>query len=222
MLSCDEFCKAYWAHYISLEKEFTNTLTYISLDADNYSAYSQAYAKLILQIGSEVDVILKIYCKLLKPEFNGNCILNYRRLIMEKKPEFCEQMVSVMNKNITLQPWKNWINEEEESSPYWWTVYNKVKHERTDTGKINSVEKEYYKFANLNYTLSALAGLYQILLYIFHMIANAEQKRILVPLPCSHIFQLVGNIWDTVDFFGDYAFYLDDENHLIMEYGIPY
>lgn len=221
MLSCDEFCKAYWTHYISLEKEFTNTLTYVSLDADNYATYSEAYAKLILQIGSEVDVILKIYCKLFQPDFNGKYITDYKNIIVIKKPEFSGQRVALKNTNTTLQPWENW-DEDKDCSPYWWTVYNKVKHERTDSGEINSVTKEYFKFANLNYTLSALAGLYQALIYVYYMIASAEGKRISVPLPGSRIFELEGNIWDTINFYGDFALYINDEGQAEMEEGFSY
>lgn len=219
MLTCDKFCEVYWAHFISLEKEFSNTLTYVSLDTDNYLTYSEAYAKLILEIGSEVDVTLKIYCNLLRPNFNGSCNRDYQSLIEVSKTEFCYQVVSVKNTDIKLQPWKNWSSDEEHTSPFWWTAYNKIKHDRTGSGTIESVTKEYYKFANVKYTLLALAGLYQILIYIYHKVAIVEGKRVLVPLPGSRILQLVEGIWDNIDFFGDYAFYIDDNGRLIMESG---
>ncbi|QNK40967.1 hypothetical protein [Caproicibacter fermentans] len=215
MLTDSNFSKVYWAHFISLEKEFINTLTYVSLDTDNYLTYSETYAKLILEIGSEVDIILKVYCKLLKPTFTGTRIGDYRSLIKMKKPNFCKQIVSVKSTDIILQPWENWNKER----PYWWTAYNKIKHDRTGSGSIESVTKEYFKFANLKYTILALAGLYQVLIYIYYTIATTEGKRVLVPLPGSRLLQLVGDIWDNIDFFGDYAFYIDNNGGLIMESG---
>jgi hypothetical protein len=219
MLSCDEFCKVYWRHFISLEKEFVSTLTYVSLDTDNFSTYSEAYAKLILEIGSEVDVVLKVYCKQLKSNFKKDKIDDYSYLIKNKNPEFCNQIVSVQNTNITLPPWENWNIEYEtiskgkrkihNTSPFWWVAYNKIKHERTDLVKIESVKKESYKFANLKYTLSALAGLYQTLIYIYYDLAHAENKRIFTPLPGSRILQMVGSTWDSVEFYYDYALYID-------------
>ncbi len=49
-------------YYILLEKEFAETLEYITLDADNYNVYSARYIKLLLQIGSEIDINAKLLC----------------------------------------------------------------------------------------------------------------------------------------------------------------
>lgn len=214
-MTSSEFCEQYWAHYISLEKEFANTLHYVSLSTENYSTFSEAYVKLMLEIGSEIDVLLKIYCKMLQNNFTGESIGNYQTCIRTNKNDFIVQEVDVCNTDIILKPWENW-GETERKNPYWWIAYNKIKHERTDIGTINSITKAYYKFANLENTLSALAGLYQVLIYAYYLLANSENKRRLTPLPGSRIFTMVGDIWDSINFYGDFAFFVE-EGELIYE-----
>ena len=221
MLTCDMFSKAYWAHYVSIEKEFIQTLSYVSLSDENYSTYSEAYSKLILQIGSEVDIVLKLYCQQLDDAFNGSRIVDYKDLINEREPGFCTQVVEVRPANTTVQPWINWDVSGENTSPYWWTAYNKIKHNRTDVGTIDSETKEYYKFANLKNVLLALAGLYQILTYIYYNIATEEEQEVVTPLPGSRLFELKGDLWEDVNFYGDFAFYFDD-GELKMEFSDVY
>ena len=219
IVTCESFSEIYWAHYVSLEKEFSKTLSYVSLSHDNFSTYSEAYVKLMLQIGSEVDIALKNYCKILQDSFSGSRISEYQKLICEKNHDFCRQTVLIRPLNKEIQPWSIWCRSSRNStSPYWWTVYNKVKHERLDKGTIGPETKEYYKFANLKNTLFALAGLYQILVFTFYNLATNERKKVVTPLPGSRVFQLTGSNWDEVNFFGDFAFYLDDNGYLHVEF----
>lgn len=83
--------------------------------------------------------------------------------------------------------------------------------------EIDGVKQEGFKFANQKYTLLALAGLYQIMVYFFHKIATDEGNTIVTPMPGSRFFRLRGGIWDQIDFYGDSAFYINDEDHLIWE-----
>lgn len=55
-MTCEEFTNIYWNQYISLEKEFDATLHYLALDINNEYSYSQAYSKLMQEIGSEVGI----------------------------------------------------------------------------------------------------------------------------------------------------------------------
>ena len=71
MLSCDEVINLYWNQYISIEKEFAETVNYVALAEDNYRTYSDAYIKIMLQLGSEVDIALKLYCQILDKQFSG-------------------------------------------------------------------------------------------------------------------------------------------------------
>lgn len=216
-LTTNKFCDLYWTHYISLEKEFTNTLQYVSLDPDNYNTFSEAYIKLILEIGSEIDIVAKMYCKMLDENFSGERITDYQICICRHINDFYNQTVELTGKELILKPWENW-GLTPRISPYWWSVYNKVKHERFSSGIINEIYKEYYKFANLKNTLFALAGLYQCLIYIYYKLAINENDNILVPLPGSRLFKMSNGMWEDIEFYSDYALYIDDNGNLIYRY----
>lgn len=220
-MNSEEFLDTYWSYYISIEKEFMNTFQYISLDEDNNNSFSQSYAKLIMEICSEIDVLFKEYCRFLDEKFNKRYskIVRYRECIRNKKPEFVDQEVQLIRNDIIIVPWSEW---DDADSPSWWTVYNKVKHHRTSIVKINNISKEAYKFANQEYTLLSLAGLYQLLIYYYYDISVCENKRVVVPLPGSRMFRLVGGIWKDVTFYGDYATYINDEGYLIREWSNIY
>lgn len=218
-MTSEEFIKTYWSQYISLEKEFLATLHYLTLDVKNEDAYSQAYAKLMLEIGSEVDVVFKEYCKLIDANFKNSykTIGRYKECVTQCNPIFIQQEVTVRNDYPTVQPWIEWKTPDALDAPCWWTVYNKVKHNRTSIVKINGIEQEGIKFANQKYILLALAGLYQIMVYIYQKIASDEGRRIVTPMPGSRMFELIGGIWDSIHFYGDNAFYINEEGHLMWE-----
>lgn len=216
-----KFIQLYWTNYIAIEKEFTKTLEYITLDSDNFRAYSGAYIKLLLQIGSEIDITAKLLCR----QYNNHANLalkdidTYRFIIMGSDGDFGNTDVNILQHcNVTsFKPWKRWNNNK---NPFWWIVYNRVKHNRMESGKVENLNKDYYKFANLKHTLFALGGLYQLLIYIYFELADSTDA-IKVPIPGSHLFTLSGNKWDQVIFYQDIAFYHDlTSGHLICETGI--
>ncbi|OOE41692.1 hypothetical protein BZG00_01610 [Salinivibrio kushneri] len=53
----------HWQHFLSLEKDFVETVEYVELSDENALTYSIAYTKLYLAICSETDVIAKLVCK---------------------------------------------------------------------------------------------------------------------------------------------------------------
>ncbi len=216
-MTCEEFSNIYWSQYISLEKEFAATLYYLALDINNESAYSQAYSKLMLEVGSEIDVVFKEYCKLIDSSFKGSykTIGRYKESIKNNKPDFITQEVTIINYDRTLYPWIEWNTLPD--APWWWTAYNKVKHSRTSIVEIDGQRQEGYKFANQKYTILALAGLYQIMVNFYHQLADGEGKRIITPMPGSRIFKMTGGGWDSISFYGDSAFYINDEGCLIWE-----
>ena len=83
--------------------------------------------------------------------------------------------------------------------------------------EIDGVKQEGFKFATQKYTLLALAGLYQIMVYLYYKIAVDEGKGIMTPMPGSRLFKLSGGIWDAINFYGDSAFYVNDDGCLIWE-----
>ena len=151
-----EFHNLYWKQYILIEKEFRASIKYAAIDNSNFSTYSDAYAKLLLQIGSEVDVVAKLLCKEINPASNVDNILQYQSVISAKFPEY--EKVTVSCSDLDLNAWDGLGV----SSPVWWKVYNAVKHNRNKTETYDTVTKENYKFANQKNVLYALAGLYQL------------------------------------------------------------
>ena len=215
-MTSDEFTNLFWSQYISLEKEFTTTLQYVALDENNETAYSQAYSKLLLEIGSEVDVAFKEYCRAIDSAFKSSykTIGRYKESIINNKPDFITQKVSLINSDRILQPWVEWSTLPD--APWWWTAYNKVKHSRISTVEIDGVKQEAFKFATQKYTLLALAGLYQILVLFFNKISADEGSSIQTPMPGSRLFKLSGGAWDQMPFYGDYAFFIDDGSGNLM------
>ena len=88
-----------------------------------------------------------------------------------------------------------------------------------ESDKIEDVERDNYKFANLKNTLFALGGLYQLLIFIYFEWFGAKSE-IKVPIPGSHLFELSGNKWNQVTFYQDIAFLLDDTGNLIYKTGV--
>lgn len=219
-MSCEEFISAYWSQYILLEKEFISTLHYLSLDSENENAFSQAYAKLILELGSEIDVVLKQYCKNIDKSFKGTDMGEYKDCI-QCNSDFIKQQVEEKITHRILNPWIEWSTSSKRAL-CWWKVYNKVKHNRTELTEIDNVKKSSYKFANQKYTLLALAGLYQILVYTYYPLAIGENKKILTPMPGSRLFKLKGGMWDSIDFWDELAFYVEDGNICIESSSVHY
>jgi hypothetical protein len=182
----------------------------VTLSNDNYSTYSGAYLNLLLDIGSEIDVIIKEYCKLLDESFSGENIIKYLECIKKHESEFFIQAITVYNEDSILTPWCNYNASGDIISPYWWTVYNKCKHNRTEIGIINEIKQEYYKFANLEYTLSALAGLYQVNLFLYKIVIKDANLKVEAPLPGSRLFKFKGEKWDKIEFLGDLATHFEN------------
>lgn len=172
-MNTDEFIENYWCHYIMIEKEFCEIFEYITLDKENENAFSHAYSKIILEIGSEVDVALRQYCKLLDSSFNGKSIGVYKNCIQTSQTEFINQEVQLIRGERVIQPWVSWATRD---GPCWWTVYNKVKHYRTSIVEIDGIKKDSYRFGNQKYALESLAGLYQVYIYTYRILAQIEGR----------------------------------------------
>lgn len=208
---CEEFINTYWSQYILLEKEFMATLHYLSLCEENEEAFSQAYVKLLLELGSEIDVAFKQYCANIDPSFNGKNMQDYQKCVLTNASDFIVQDVEEKITHRNMRPWNEWTHIPPRA-PYWWNAYNRIKHNRTENSNIDNMEKVSYKFANQKYTLLALAGLYQILVYTYYRLAQNENKRICTPMPGSRLFELKSGMWSDVQFYGDIALYLDEDN----------
>ena len=196
----NEFVNLYWKQYIMLEKEFRKTVKYVALDSINFETYSDAYVKLLIQIGSEVDIVSKALCKEINTASNAHNISQYQPEIISKFPDFYD--VIVRSEVTDLKPWDSW---RQQLSPFWWGKYNAVKHNRND--KEDGV-KENYKYANLQNTINALAGLYQMEMYLYSVILHKPSVE--TPLPGSRLFTLDKCGWETMHFGTDSLTYGKD------------
>lgn len=206
-----EFLEFYWRQYLLLEKEFNSTTKYVAIDDINRLTYSDAYLKLMLQIGSEIDVVAKKVCFEIVSTGKPNKINQYQSIILNRYPEFSKVAVFVKKNSNLIIPWDCWDKE----SPIWWKAYNSIKHNRNDVNKIVKCEiKENYKLANQINVLSSLAALYQMEQYLY--LSVDHRNGIETPLPGSRLFILKNFIWDKMHFGEDQLIYLNDEGDYII------
>lgn len=155
----------YWHYFLSLEQDFIKTSDYVEVCRGNYKTFSIRYLQLILSVGSEVDVVMKRFCKIVDPKkvFKSSNMDEYRNVIVGKYTKFSDMKIPIHRyENMLISPWNEW---EKGANPDWWHAYNDLKHERN----------QFFDKANLSNTIHSLAGLFGVLLYLYK-VTNAEEK----------------------------------------------
>jgi hypothetical protein len=199
IITRDEFLQRYWNYYLLLEKDFLYTERYVAIDELNFNSYSNEYIKQYQTICSEIDVIAKSFCKELDSHFRGSTIDVYCKVIVDNNSDFSCRIIKVKNKNIEITPWRNWNYTVEvqrdgtirpvADNPNWWKKYNKIKHNRTTIN--NETGLPYYKLANQENTLNALAALFQLEMYYHRLLQrNHFPNDIDIPEPVSTLFDV--------------------------------
>jgi len=177
-MTSQEFTSTYWSYYKNLEKDFIRTFEYLTVDNDNFAAYSVEFTKIMQTVCSEIDVICKEYCVFWGIN-DAESINMYSYVITRNVPTIkLEAVHFVGSNNIILTPWKDWewtenIDKRGRTSingtpPFWWSIYNKVKHQRTTL--LVSYGKPFFKFANLENVLNALSALFSLEMHFFRSI----------------------------------------------------
>lgn len=202
----NEFLQKYWSYYLMLEKNFIEIEQYLTIDELNFNAFSNEYIKQYQTICSEIDVIVKAYCKEIDNHFKGCRINDYCQCIIAKESDFSHRKVKLVNKGIEIIPWENWtysIETQEDGkektifkNPDWWIKYNKIKHNRTTIDKKTGYP--YYKLANQKNVLYSLAALFQLEMYYYRLLwKNYFQSSPDMPYPLSELFEIEnwGNRW---------------------------
>ena len=141
----------YWQHFLALEADFAATVRYVDFSQQNFSTFSIEYAKLLLAICSEVDVLCKIICEKIDSSANRNNINEYRQCIVPHT-QIATEEVLIRRYDLMFRPWDAW---SQGTSPTWWGSYNKVKHQRD----------AHYSEANLKNCAEAISGLFIAVLY---------------------------------------------------------
>jgi hypothetical protein len=157
----------YWRHFLALEADFAATARYVEFSQNNFQTFSIEYAKLLLAIGSEVDVLCKVICEKIDSAAKRRNIEDYRNCIMAHC-QIATEEVLIRRYNLTFKPWESWMHGR---NPPWWTSYNNVKHQR---------DIRFHE-ANLENCLNAISGLFVIVLYC-HKAAKSSSSLYPCPL----------------------------------------
>lgn len=182
-MTLNEFKRDYLRQYCLIEKDFSNTIDYVSISQSNYSTFSPTYLKILLSIGSEIDVLKDFICKSLNSDMKH---------FNELEPDFHLVEVEVRSENVLLTPWNT-----SDPFPTWWTVYNEVKHNRNENANKIDPSKKYFEFANLENVILALAGLYSLELLAYKIVADINGEKVFVPSIRS-IFQVKNLYWTDI------------------------
>ena len=157
-------------YYLNLENELFETERYVTLERSNFVTFSIEYAKLLLSICSEIDMVLKMICRCIEKDKKCSKITHYHQVMSKTLKYFTrEEVVFLYFKDIKIRPWEGW---NETNPPNWWNDYNKVKHQRTD---VDEGGTPFYSKANLGNVIQALAALYISELYLFYL--NEPEKK---------------------------------------------
>ncbi|MBE5839570.1 hypothetical protein [Butyrivibrio sp.] len=209
------FMNLYWKQFLMIEKEFRKSVQCVSLSNDNLETYSDFFSKIILQVGSEVDVLAKVLCKEINAASTTNSIEKYKRVILKTYPEI--ERLTVSCNDIDIIPWKDWSN----TSPLWWKVYNGIKHNRADKETYDGITKENYKFASLKNAITSLAGLYVLEIYLYNNVTDSI-TNIDTPIPRSRLFKAIDQGWENKRFFNDSSLFFDDWRLVYVESDLLY
>lgn len=206
-MNTTEFKKNYLSHYCLLEKDFQSTAEFVTIEEDNYNTYSVAFLKLLLTIGSEIDVMLEFLAKLYDPntkESGFGC----SKVVLENEPDIKSLEIQVRSEGILVHPWNC------SGIPEWWTVYNKIKHKRYESATHFDSARKYYQYANLKNVINSLAALLSLELYAYRFIALRDKEKRFAP-SIKSIFTINNSYWKGIGVGGGYIFidgdlYIDD------------
>lgn len=158
----------HWNYLLALDADLVELSRYVEFHAENFNCFSIEIARLLLTSAAEVDVVCKQLCKAISQKSSAADIHAYRNEIRRACPRIPSFKVLLPRFGLTLRPWAQW--ERKDGVPFWWTAYNKVKHQR-DT---------HYERASLKNALNAVAGLFVMVLYLYRNKASLGE---LVPSP---------------------------------------
>jgi len=154
----------YWQYFVALESDLEATTRYVECCEENYNTYSVAYAQIILSAGSEVDVVSKLLCNKVQSTSKAENINDYRNILHSEYKDLHKLKVLIPRYELDFTPWNSWVSDK---NPDWWTLYNKIKHQRHD----------YYKQANLKNALLSVSGLFCLVLYFYHVELRANDLQ---------------------------------------------
>ena len=169
------FEKSYWQYFLELEEQFLSTKRYVAFDKANFKTFSTEYLKLLEAVCSEIDVVGKEIAHQIDTSFkvsdSKNNIQKWWYVIQDWVVEDDLEPVAILNE-LEFSPWKGYRIEQyvdakgatrhrlegDSQTPYWWTSYNKVKHNRTLDDP--DTQEKFFNRANLGNLCDAFSALY--------------------------------------------------------------
>lgn len=201
-----EFKNNFINQYLLLEKDFENTKQFVTIAEDNYRTYSTAYLKMLLNIGSEIDVVLEVLAR----EYDTNnkeSGFGCTKVIRGHEPDIKELEVKLRGDNISILPW------DCETIPDWWTAYNEIKHNRNEIAIKFDENKRYFQYANLQNVLYSLAALFTLEMYTYRIIAQKNNIEMFVPA-IKTMFSISNSHWKDVNI-GDSAIIIGEKMYML-------
>src|SRR4026208_1182320 len=97
----------HWYCFLALEQDFNATTRYVEPCADNHATYSIDYAKILLGVCSEIDVVSKGLCEKIRPGSSPGNIDDYRRIITAQYTRLHEFEALLPRYGLKLTPWQS-------------------------------------------------------------------------------------------------------------------
>lgn len=185
-----EFLNIFWKQYQIIEKDVRISSEYVDIHKSNFPTFSSRYINMFLNICSNIDSLIEIYCKMVEEDDYRKKYNIHDRLtpVLRKFPAIRLDAVRTIDtfEDIELKPFSAFMDGRIAD---WWNDYNLVKHARSEknekTGKYN------FQSANQKNVLTALAAYFIVCNRIYEEICeiSATPKRLLK----SKIFLYVKN-----------------------------
>ena len=175
-----EFLNIFWKQYQIIEKDVRISSEYVDIHKSNFPTFSSRYINMFLNICSNIDSLIEIYCKMVEEDDYRKKYNIHDRLtpVLRKFPAIRLDAVRTIDtfEDIELKPFSAFMDGRIAD---WWNDYNLVKHARSEknekTGKYN------FQSANQKNVLTALAAYFIVCNRIYEEICeiSATPKRLL-------------------------------------------
>ena len=185
-----EFLNIFWKQYQIIEKDVRISSEYVDIHKSNFSTFSSRYINMFLNICSNIDSLIEIYCKIVEEDDYRKKYSIHDRLtpVLRKFPDIRLDAVRTIDtfEDIELKPFSAFVGDRIAD---WWNDYNLVKHARSDRNEKTGMYN--FQRANQKNVLTAMAAYFIVCNRIYEEICeiSATPKRLLK----SKIFLYVKN-----------------------------
>ncbi|MCK5845038.1 MAG: hypothetical protein KAG97_10040 [Victivallales bacterium] len=145
----------HWEYYLTLVEDIDAISRFIHPCPENFKTFSIELTRLLLSIGSEIDVVCKVLCQEVDSSSSPKHINHYKDVLLKKYPDIPSIEVSMPKYGISRTPWSQWSSA---TNPTWWADHNHVKHNRHNR----------FKEANLINVIDAAGALCVLVAYLYH------------------------------------------------------